>query len=456
MIINIIKEFWKKANNIFDEKMKDEYINIKLYYKIPGFFNIYKGIKQYIHDEKMLFYYRQDELELRKSEYEKVSYLLAKLKNDMKNFTEKLFVDLTSKQYLNGVIRAKTDDENYIEFTEVFLSDYITYYLVKLYNDIKNDFEINDIPHKLILLLLDLKFKELSEEEKFNLPLQKNVSKILWLEANVNYINEIIDLYNIISENIVYDEKEENILFKKILNHISENKIKYEPKDKQLVKINSHYYIVTIALFKCIIDRKSIEKASLKDDDYYSYFKSLERCSKELQKLNKLLRLDIKELNVLNDFITIYNAFEKAGKLINLNIIELMTNLTKSLEVMDNNEENRIEILKENLKNLTEIIKNSLYDLSKNKEIKGDKIYYKLISYLLVNEVKRENNLDYKIFFLNDILLEDDKLFINSIQLLKLLLDNFVSSDVDLIQTSLNNLSDEKLKNLNSKAIMIG
>ena len=451
IFINIIKEFWKKANNIFDEIMEDTSINIKLYYKIPGFFNIYKGIKQYIHDEKMSFYYRQDELELRKSEYEKASYLLAKLKKDMKDFTEKLYVDLTSKQYLNRVIEAKTDDENYIEFIEVFLSDYITYYLVKLYKDMNNEFEINDIPHKLILLLLDLKFKEISEEEKFNLPLQNNVSKILWLEANVNYIKEIIDLYNIISENIVYDEKEENILFKKILNHISENKIKYEPKDKQLVKINTPYYIVTIVLFKCMIDKKSIEKASLKDDDYYSYFKSLERCSKELQKLNKLLRLDIKELSVLNDFITIYNVFEKAGKLKNLNIIELITNLTKSLEVMDNNEENRIEILKENLKNLTEIIKNSLYDLSKNKEIKGDKIYYELISNLLVNEVKRENNLDYKIFILNDILLEDEKLFIQSIQLLKLLLDNFVSSDLDHFQTSLNNLSHEKLKDLDSK-----
>ena len=54
-------------------------------------------------------------------------------------------------------------------------------------------------------------------------------------------IKEIIDFYNIISENKFYDEKEEDILFKKILNHISENKIKYAPKEKQLIKINSHY-----------------------------------------------------------------------------------------------------------------------------------------------------------------------------------------------------------------------
>ena len=126
-------------------------------------------------------------------------------------------------------------------------------------------------------------------------------------------IKEIIDFYNIISENKFYDEKEEDILFKKILNHISENKIKYAPKEKKLIKINSHYYMIIITLFKCMIDKKSIEKDSLKDDDYYLYFKSFERCSKE--KINKLLRWDIKELNVLNDFIIIYNVFEKAGKL---------------------------------------------------------------------------------------------------------------------------------------------
>ena len=451
LFVNIIKEFWKKANNIFDEKMEDSSINIKLYYKIPGFFNIYRGIKKYIHDEKMSFYFRQDELELRKSEYEKASYLLAKLKTDMKDFTEKLYVNLTSKQYLNRVIEAKTDDENYLEFTEVFLSDYITYYLVKLYKDCTYEFEINDISHKLILLLLDLKFKKLSEEEKFNLPLQNNVLKILWIESNANYIKEIIDLYNIIAENIVNDEKESDILFKNILTYISENKIKYEPIEKQLIKINSPYYIIIIALFKCMIDKKSIEKASLKEDDYYFYFKSLERCSKKIQKLNKSLRLDIKELSVLNDFITIYNVFEKVGKLKNLNIIELITNLTKSLEVIETNEENKIEILKENLKNLNEIIKKSLYDLTKNKEVKGDKIYYELISNLLVNEVNRENNLDYKLFILKDILLEDEKLLIQSNQLLKLLLNDFVSSDVDHFQASLNNLSDEKLKYLDSK-----
>ena len=302
----IIKEFWKISKDTLNDKndkMEDTSINIKLNYKIPGFFNIYRGIKKYLHDEKITFYYRQDEVELRRSEFEKSSNLMAKLRNDMKDFNQKLYVDLTLKQYINRVTEAKIEDENYIEFIEIFLNDYITFYLVKLYKDINNEFVINDIPHKIILLLLNLKFKGISEEEKCDRPLQNVVSKILWLEANANYIKEIIVLYNIISENIVYDEKEEAILFKEILNHISKNEIKYDPKkEKQLVKVNVPYYMVTIALFKCMIDKKPIEKASSKDDNYYSYFKALERCLKDIQKLDKSLRLDKKELSVLNEY----------------------------------------------------------------------------------------------------------------------------------------------------------
>ena len=70
--------------------MLDTSINIKLNYKIPGFFNIYRGIKKYIRNEKMSFYYRQDELNLRKSESEKASYLMDNLKKRYERFYRKI------------------------------------------------------------------------------------------------------------------------------------------------------------------------------------------------------------------------------------------------------------------------------------------------------------------------------------------------------------------------------
>ena len=83
--------------------------------------------------------------------------------------------------------------------------------------------------------------------------------------------------------------------------------------------------MVIIGLFKCMMNKMSIGKVPLKDEDYYSYFKSLEQYSKE--KLNKLLRLDIKELSVLNDCIAIYNVFEKAGRLKKLNRKRKVSNI---------------------------------------------------------------------------------------------------------------------------------
>lgn len=40
-------------------------MSVKIYYKIPGFFYIYKEIKSYLEKEKLSFVFRQDETELR-------------------------------------------------------------------------------------------------------------------------------------------------------------------------------------------------------------------------------------------------------------------------------------------------------------------------------------------------------------------------------------------------------
>ena len=53
------------------------------------------------------------------------------------------------------------------------------------------NFVINNAPYKIILLLCNLKFKTLKEEEKCHIPLKNAIYKILWLEANSKYIKDI-------------------------------------------------------------------------------------------------------------------------------------------------------------------------------------------------------------------------------------------------------------------------
>ena len=225
-------------------------------------------------------------------------------------------------------------------------------------------------------------------------------------------------------------------------------KIKYDPKEKpELVLVNVPFYKIIILLFKCMIDEQSIKNAASKsNDNYYSYFKNLENCLKEMKKIDKILKLDIIELSVLNEFIIIYNVFEHAGKVDKLDIAELISNLSKSLEIIERNDENKIKSLCENLKTLIENIKKALYNSSKINEIKGDTVYYELISNIFLNELKRENNLEYKMYILKEFLLEDPKLFIQANQLLKIILEDFVSSKIEYFQGSLDKLSDSNLK----------
>ncbi len=89
---------------------------------------------------------------------------MGKLINDIKDFNIKLYTEFTSKQLVSKIVETKITDKNYLEFSELFLNEYITFYLENLYNNnVINNFVINDIPHKLILLLLDFKFKGLKK-----------------------------------------------------------------------------------------------------------------------------------------------------------------------------------------------------------------------------------------------------------------------------------------------------
>ena len=76
---------------------------------------------------------------------------MIKLTDDVKDFNEKLYIELISKRLVNKVIETKNEDKNYIDFVELFLNDYKTFYLEILY--------INDAPHKIFYYYLIKNFK---------------------------------------------------------------------------------------------------------------------------------------------------------------------------------------------------------------------------------------------------------------------------------------------------------
>ena len=441
--------YLKLDNN---ETSDNSQINIKIYYKIPAFFNIYTEIKKYIVEEKLAFSYRESENNLRYCKSEFNSKIFLKQSDDLKEFSDNLYIKLLSQNLINKAIEyKKATDENFIQFTELFLNDYITFYLVNLYDNKINDIVINDIPHKIILLLLDLKINDLNEKHKYNPPLRKIISKILWIEANSDYIKNILDLFNILSDIRSYNENEKNSLFEEILIYISKGQKNYELKEYKLIKVNYSFYIIITSFIKCLLDNKSIKIANSSNDNLISYFRKLEKCLKEMKYLDIKLKLEIKEIHILKELIIIYKTFIENEIIKDLDICKIINILKKGLSINEKNGENEIKLLCNNLKFLIKYIKESLSDKINFEENKINKIYYSLITNIFLNEIQRVNNLDYTLFILNEFLLKDEKLFIQSIPLLEIILKDFVSPNINLFHDSFKKLEDEKLKILESK-----
>jgi hypothetical protein len=81
---------------------------------------------------------------------------MIKLNDNVKDFNEKLYIELTSKKLVNKVIETKIEDKNYIDFVELFLNDYKTFYLEILYNE-KFVINIYTISYQKILKLMKKK-----------------------------------------------------------------------------------------------------------------------------------------------------------------------------------------------------------------------------------------------------------------------------------------------------------
>ena len=159
----------------------------------------------------------------------------------MKDFTGKLYVDLTSKQYINRVIEVKIEDENYTEFIEVFLNEYITFYSVKLYKDINNEFVINDISHKLILLLLYILVIKIQIIVNYiqNLQEETDIMKKLKILRKCKYCKEPIGKDG--ESNSFYERKSYYKIFKNDEDLEKENKNKKHRKCMTLDKFYEEF-----------------------------------------------------------------------------------------------------------------------------------------------------------------------------------------------------------------------
>ena len=202
MVEEIIKKY---LDEITSEKV-DTILEPKFLfnYKVPGLYNFYQEISNYI-NKNITTNYFDNEKKLReviKSDIEEVRQF-----HDIEgSLLDNVNKYIANKKFIFEILNKIPHD--------LIFKDYITYYLQKYRN--KNDvvYHKDDVYHKLIELLLKLRFKE-----------EKNMNclfmKMIWIESNVNYILYILKIYDKI---IPIFNNDSNKLYNKIDQLINDNK----------------------------------------------------------------------------------------------------------------------------------------------------------------------------------------------------------------------------------------
>ena len=164
----------------------------------------------------------------------------------------------------------------------LFFNDYFNFYLDKYYynnidmninNNYENSCYLSYGNHKVLNLLLKLRFQENkknSEENDDNINdenddnnednFKKKIKKICWLESNVNYIIDIVVIYNELKQHFQKEQKNdenEEKLFKIMENNMKDLNIKYitnEDKNPDITKyVNECYYLILASIVYSVL-----------------------------------------------------------------------------------------------------------------------------------------------------------------------------------------------------------
>ena len=113
---------------------------------------------------------------------------------------------------------------------DLIFTDYITYYLQKYINP-QGIYNKDDTYHKLIELLLKLRFNEENKIIKGNNEINVLLIKIIWIESNINYILKILKIFEEATQIFNNNDKK---LYNKIDELIfKEKNIKYITNEKK-------------------------------------------------------------------------------------------------------------------------------------------------------------------------------------------------------------------------------
>ena len=364
-------------------------------YKIPGLYNFYKNLSNYIkknitvecfNNEKHLREYYGDNSVKEKIEFHE---------NEDRSLTN-----------VYEYISDKSNDEIFMFDViknipaNLILKDYITYYLNEN-NQFTTKTEINN---KLIHLILDLRFNQKNDinTNMIKEPIKIMLMKIMWIESNINYILDILKIFelalNIFNNdgNKLYDIIEEII-------HDENKEIKYiinpTRNPEHTKEVNECFYIILAGICYCITSDKLLlaESASNKEKDKVDVIKycvALKEINIIMQNLNDDLLLFLNEMYIIDELIKIIEL-QNLKKIDIEKINKIKKYLRKSAEIIQNNQPDKIGEL---ISNLDDIYRELLIPKEEIMKEKGNQYYdkyYDTFRYIFYKEIKKVYNDNY-------------------------------------------------------------
>ena len=311
---------------------------------------------------------------------------------------------------------------------ETIIDDYITFFILKYNFDYYNEINL-----KLINLILDLRFNEkyeIFEDNKDN-SVKIFLMKLSWLEANKNNVFDIINIYSIL-RNIFDDDR----LYKYIEEYIKNKKIVYISEEyrnsKQAQEVNECYYIILVSMCLNILPPKI--EIQMNDN---SYFQNLNIAAKYIQSLVNQLQIFLKELYVLDEINKIYEVVSINNFGINDYIFTDAINIIiNNNDILQSTDDDKYEKLSSSFRKLYESL-NKIFD---HESIK----YYKLLSFIYYKEIRKITDPNYRITIF-EYLIKDNEIIVNSMNILKMLLQSLVIKKMETFKSPLNNiLNSEK------------
>ena len=437
IVVDIIKTYLQELTF-----KKDYAYNCKFLfnYNVPGLYNFFENISNYINKNIISNYFNNEE-ELRKS-LSNDSTIKTKFHRTEESLLDKVYKEVEKNYKLEcqiiDMIKNDKDDED--DKDSIILKDYITFYLQK-YRKIPEIYNKDDIYHKIILLLLKLRFNLNNGDIKFIL-----LTRIIWIESNVNYILSILNIID--QAKIIFNDDE--LLYKKIKEEIFKEdkmvKIKYitnEKRNPEITKeVNECYYILLAGICYSITsdEIKLIEKSddinnNENEIEINHYCDKLKEINKLMQILSDDLFIFLNEMYIIDELIKVIQIFKSR---INIEKIQnIKKEMRENSNIIQNNYNNN-----DNYKFSSELINNfeTIYELiTKNRELKTlDKDYYNNLRYILLSEIKKISDADYRSKILEK-LLEENEMIKKSNDIFQIVLKPYLKKN-DKFKENINNI----------------